>query len=352
MAGASLAGGDERKAEKKAGAALGDEEEETRSRESRRWTALVWRFGVKDITESAVFQDSDAASAEISSQKKSKNNKKKSKIKKSKSEQKQQAQPLLPGASAFFYLDPAAPDSVVEDPLQEESRRDSCHGLPPDLPPASPERSGACLLSCLQQLLRPPAGQSSAGQLAPGPLRSLWRDAKQLQRIFLRRLFPPLGPGAAASPHGWPYVALAELGAAAQLRRRLDQHLLQRAAAAAVAPRSMQQLLLQDMRMPEGLRQDLVASKRALAALEAGGSDYRGQEEQYRIQVLGVCVCDEAGPVKVEDLLNDMGIVFRNQARYDEALQHYRRALQIYEANHGKDHLITAITLHNMGGVF
>jgi tetratricopeptide (TPR) repeat protein len=54
----------------------------------------------------------------------------------------------------------------------------------------------------------------------------------------------------------------------------------------------------------------------------------------------------------VATVLNNLGLVFSSQGKYDKALEYYRKSLAIYEKALGPEHPEVAWPLSAMGGVF
>ena len=52
------------------------------------------------------------------------------------------------------------------------------------------------------------------------------------------------------------------------------------------------------------------------------------------------------------DTLNNIGLVYKDQGKFNLALEYYRRALIIFEKYKGKESLNYAVTLSNIGLVY
>ena len=53
--------------------------------------------------------------------------------------------------------------------------------------------------------------------------------------------------------------------------------------------------------------------------------------------------------INTADTINNLGLTYQHQGKYELAIAQYERALRIKEAAFGVDHVNSASTLHNMG---
>ena len=63
---------------------------------------------------------------------------------------------------------------------------------------------------------------------------------------------------------------------------------------------------------------------------------------------------ERAGPndARMAATLNQLGLVFQEEGRYDRAKPYYEQALEIWERTHGLDHPEAASTLHNLAEIY
>ncbi len=74
-------------------------------------------------------------------------------------------------------------------------------------------------------------------------------------------------------------------------------------------------------------------------------------ERLYLAAITAAATRYGTGAVEVATLLNDLAVVYKYAARFDDAEALYRRALGIIEAARGPDHIDAAPIWHNLGGV-